>query len=221
MSAPEAYTISVLVGKAFWTWLQRLGGPGLLIIGIIDASAVPLPGSIDVFLIILVAHRPQDWLYYAFMATLGAVAGGYLTYRLAEKGEQETLEKRIGQNKAKNLYQRFKTHGFATVAVAALLPPPLPTFPVLLTAGALHFPRKNFLGALSAGRAVRYLALAYAAHIYGKKIIGLLSRYTKPILYAFIAVVVLGAVIGIVYYLKWYRPQKKQQRQHHEQPQHG
>ena len=74
------------------------------------------------------------------MATLGAVAGGYLTYRLAEKGEEETLERRIGQDRAKKLYQHFKVHGFATVAIAALLPPPLPTKPILLVAGACTIP---------------------------------------------------------------------------------
>jgi len=140
MSTPKAYTISVLLENAFWTSLHHLGGPGLLIIGIIDGSAVPLPGSIDVFLIILVAQRPEDWPYYALMATLGAVAGGYPAYRLAEKGEEETVERSIGQNRAETLHQHFKMHGFATVAIAALLPPPLPTKPILLVAGAFTTP---------------------------------------------------------------------------------
>lgn len=215
MSAAEAYTISVLLGNAFWTWLHRLGAPGLLIIGIIDASVVPLPGSIDVFLIILVAQRPEDWPYYALMATLGAVAGGYLTYRLGEKGEEETLERRIGQNRATKLYQHFKMHGFPTVAIAALLPPPLPTKPILLIAGALHYPHGNFLGALSIGRAIRYFALGYAAHIYGRAIVNIFSQYSTAILYTFIALVILGAILSLIC-LKWHRPRKKRQ----DQPQH-
>jgi len=216
MTAPEAYTISVLSGNAFWTWLHRLGGAGLLIIGITDASVVPLPGSIDVFLIILVAQRPEDWPYYAFMATLGAVAGGYITYRLAEKGEEKTLERRIGQNRAKKLYQHFKMHGFATVAIAALLPPPLPTKPILLIAGALHYPDRNFLGALSIGRAIRYFAVSYAAHIYGPAVVNIFSQYSRPILYTFIALVILGAILSLICF-KWYRPRKKRQ----DHPQHG
>lgn len=216
MSAPEAYIISVLVGNAFWTWLHRLGGPGLLIIATIDSSVVPMPGSIDVFLILLAAQRPQDWPYYAFMATLGAVAGGYLTYRLAERGEEKTLERRIGQNKAKKLYQHFKMHGFATVAIAALLPPPLPTKSILLVAGALHYPDRNFLGALSMGRAIRYFAIGYAAHIYGHAITSVFSQYSGPILYAFIALVILGAFVGPIY-LRWFRRRKHRQ----ERPQHG
>jgi membrane protein YqaA with SNARE-associated domain len=211
MSPPEAY-ISLLLGNAFWTWLHRLGGPGLLIIGIIDASIVPMPGSIDAFLIILVAQRPEDWPYYALMATLGAVAGGYLTYRLGEKGEEEALERRLGQNRAKKLYQHFKMHGFPTVAAAALLPPPLPTKAVLLVAGALHYPHRNFLAALSTGRAIRYFAVGYAAHIYGHAIVNIFSRYSRPILYTFIALAILGAILGRIY-LKWYRLRKKHQEQ--------
>lgn len=36
------------------------------------------PGSVDVFLILLSAHRRAWWAYYALMATLGEVLGGYL-----------------------------------------------------------------------------------------------------------------------------------------------
>ncbi|HEV2395726.1 MAG TPA: VTT domain-containing protein [Candidatus Sulfotelmatobacter sp.] len=187
----------------------------MLIIGIIDASVVPVPGSIDVFLIILVAQRPGDWPYYALMATCGAVTGGYITYRLAEKGEEKTLERRIGQNRANRRYHHFRMHGFITVAIAALLPPPLPTKPILVIAGALHYPNRNFLAALSTGRAIRYFAVGYAAHIYGRAITNIFSRYSRPILHAFIALVILGAILGVIF-VKWYRPKKK----HQDQPQH-
>lgn len=198
-------TLSLTVASGIWTWVHRLGGPGLIVVGIVDGSAVPIPGSIDVFLIILAAQHREWWPYYAFMATLGAVIGGYLTYRLAEKGGEETLEKRIGQQKAKKIYKRFKAHGFATVVTGAVLPPPFPTFPVILTAGALQYPRKNFLLALIVGRAARYFAVGFVAHIYGKAIIQTLSQYYKPLLYAFITLAVLGA-LGALFYFKWYRP---------------
>ena len=192
------------------TWLHRLGGPGLLIIGIIDGSALPLPGSIDVFVIILAAQHREWWPYYAFMATVGAVAGGYLTYRLAEKGGKEMLEKKIGEKRAEKLYKRFEHRGFGTVAVAAILPPPLPTFPVLLTAGALQYPRNKFLTALGAGRAARYFAVAFVAHLYGEAIISALSPYYKPILYSLLGLACVGGIAAVVYF-KWYRPKKQRE----------
>ncbi len=38
--------------------------------------------------------------YYAFMGTVGEVAGGYLTYRLAAKGGEETLERKAASTSA-------------------------------------------------------------------------------------------------------------------------
>lgn len=199
---------SVVLESAFWTWLLRLGGPGLILLGVVDNSAIPLPGSMDLLVIILAAHHRGWWPYYALMATIGAVIGGYLTYRLAEKGGEETLEKKVGKERSEKVYRRFKKHGFATVAIGAMLPPPFPIVPFLLAAGALKYPRKNFIAALGAGRAARFLTVAYLAHLYGKAIIGWVSRYYRPLLYALIALAVLGGIAALVYF-KWYRPRHK------------
>lgn len=206
----RAFASLVLAGS-FWTWLQRLGGPGLILLGLLDNSAIPLPGSMDLLVILLSAHHREWWPYYALMATLGALLGGYLTYRLAERGGEETLEKKVGKRRAEKVYSRFKKHGFATVAVGAMLPPPFPIVPFLLAAGALKYPRKNFLFALGVGRAARFTAIAYLAHRYGKGIIGWVSRYYQPLLYTLIILAVLGGIAALVYF-KWYRPK-------HEKPQ--
>ncbi len=204
--------VAVAQENPLWTWLLRLGGPGLIALGLADNSAVPLPGSMDLLLIILSARNPERWPYYAFMATVGAVIGGYVTYKLAERGGEETLEKKVGKQRAEKVYRRFKQHGFATVAIGAMLPPPVPIVPFLIAAGALKYPRRNFLAALALGRAVRFTAVGYLAHRYGQGIIGWVSKYYQPLLYALIALGVLGG-IGFLVYLKWYRPkQPKQQR---------
>ena len=55
-----------------WGWLERLGGLGLILLGILDNSPVPVPGSMDALTIILAAHQKAWWPYYAAMATVGA-----------------------------------------------------------------------------------------------------------------------------------------------------
>lgn len=207
----RVFAFLVLAGS-FWTWLQRLGGPGLILLGVLDNSAIPLPGSMDLLVILLSAHHREWWPYYALMATAGALVGGYLTYRLAEKGGEETLEKKVGKRRAEKVYSRFKKHGFATVAVGAMLPPPFPIVPFLLAAGALKYPRKNFLLALGVGRAARFTAVAYLAHRYGKGIVGWVSRYYQPLLYTLITLAVLGGVAALVYF-KWYRPRHEEPKQ--------
>src|SRR5438552_4736359 len=64
---------------------------GLYSARLLDSSVIPLPGSMDVLTIILSARKQELWLYYALMATIGSVIGGYVTYRLARKGGKYTL----------------------------------------------------------------------------------------------------------------------------------
>jgi membrane protein YqaA with SNARE-associated domain len=210
-------SLSLLVTNPLWTWLHRLGGPGLIMLGILDNSAIPLPGSMDVFVILLAAeHRPW-WPYYAFMATVGAVVGGYLTYRLGEKGEEETLERKIGKKRAEKAYKMFRKRGFLRIVVGSIMPPPFPMSPLLLAFGALHYPRKKFLTALSLGRGVRYFALAYMAHVYGKQIIGWLTKYYHPLLYILIGLASAGG-IGALVYFKWFRPKRQREERERGEP---
>ena len=191
-----------------------MGGPGLILLGILDNSVVPLPGSMDAVVILLAAYQRSLWPYYGFMATIGAMLGGFLTFRLGEKGEEETLEKKIGKSRAEKVYRRFRKRGFTTLAISSLMPPPFPMSPVLLAAGAMHYPRRKFFSSIALGRGIRYLGLAYLGQIYGRAIITSLSKYYEPVLYVFIALAVLAAV-GALLYFKWYRPKRQREERAH------
>jgi membrane protein YqaA with SNARE-associated domain len=208
---------AALYVSALRSWLHRLGGAGLVLLGIADNSLIPLPGSMDVFTVLLSARNRDWWFYYAFMATVGAVLGGYLTYRLAEKGGEETLEKKIGKWRAEGIYQRFEKRGSFWVFLGAVLPPPTPIVPFLMAAGVLHHPKRKFLAALSAGRGLRYFALAYVGRSYGRAIIGFLSQYYRPVLYALITLAVLGASATLLYF-KYYRPRRRREQQERGEP---
>src|SRR5438874_9719111 len=71
--------------RSLLAWTRRVGGPGLIVLGVLDNSAIPLPGSQDAMVILLAASEKTWWPYYALMATAGAVLGGYITYRLARQ----------------------------------------------------------------------------------------------------------------------------------------
>jgi membrane protein YqaA with SNARE-associated domain len=189
---------SVLIGR----WVVRLGGPGLVLLGIADNSVVPLTGSMDVLTIWLSASHREIWPYYAFMATIGAVLGGYITYALGRKGGQEALEHKLNKKKAKRVLTKFGRWGFRTVFVGAILPPPFPLVPVLLAAGALQYPRKKFLGALALGRSVRYLLVAGVGSLYGKQITAFFSRYYKPAVLILVGLAVLGGIFTLLEYLR-------------------
>jgi membrane protein YqaA with SNARE-associated domain len=200
----------LITADSTWKWLHRLGGPGLILLGIADNAPFGVPaGSVDVCVILFSAHR--GWWAYALMATVGEVLGGYLTYRLAEKGGQETLEKKVGKPHAEKLYKDFEKRGFMTVFTGSILPPPFPFTSVLMAAGVMQYPRKKFFSALTAGRALRFLADAYLGRIYGQRMIDFFSRHYRPTLYFLIGLAVMTGIGALVYY-KWYRPraQRKQ-----------
>lgn len=183
-------------------WLFRMGGPGLILIGLADNSVVPLTGSMDVLTIYLAASQRQSWIYYAFMATLGAVAGGYITYFLARKGGKETLERKFSKRRADKLCKRFEKWGFGGVFIPALLPPPFPLVPFLIAAGAMQYSRRKFLLALVLGRAIRYSIVAGLGVHYGKPILGFFSHYYKAAVLVLVGLALIGSAFTLAGYLR-------------------
>src|SRR6266853_6981873 len=169
-----------LLAVSVWRQLRRMGGPGLVLLGIADNSVIPLVGSMDVLTIWLAARHREPWPYYALMATLGAVIGGYITYALARKGGKQAMERKLSQKRAAKVYATFERWGFFAVAVPALMPPPFPFVPFLLAAGAMQYSPKKFLGALTLGRGVRYTIVAGLGYLYGNHIVRFFARSYTP-----------------------------------------
>lgn len=213
----QAMSASLLLISKMLEWFHRLGGPGLILLGIVDNSVVPVPGSMDVVVILLSAYHHSWWPYYAFMATVGAVVGGFFTYRLGEKGGEETLEKKIGKKRAQKVYAQFRKRGFTMIVVNSVLPPPFPMSPMLIAAGAMHYPLKTFFSSLSLGRGLRFFAVAYLGHIYGGAIISALSQYYKPVLYGLLGLAALGGIAALLYF-KWYRPKRQREERQRGEP---
>jgi membrane protein YqaA with SNARE-associated domain len=195
--------LQFLIAVSVWTWLRHLGGVGLVLLGLADNSVVPLPGSMDVLTIYLAARHRQLWWYYAFMATVGAVIGGYITYALARKGGKEAFERKLSSKRAAKVFERFERWGFGAVALPALLPPPFPIVPFLLAAGALQYSRKKFVAALALGRAVRFTIVAGLGAIYGRHIVRFFSRYYKPALFTLIGLAVIAGIVSLIQYYRY------------------
>lgn len=178
-------------------WLYHLGGPGLIVLGIVDSSVIPIPGSMDALTIVLAAHHRQFWPYYALMATIGSVFGAYITFRLAHQGK-EHLRETLRHGWKKTATDFFKKWRFWAIAVPAILPPPIPVVPFVVAAGATDYSWKRFLGAMTLGRVVRYFLLAYFANLYGRRIMAIFSKYGWPIVYGLIALAILSAIGGFI-----------------------
>jgi membrane protein YqaA with SNARE-associated domain len=195
--------LSSIVASSVWHWLRHLRSLGLIAVGIADNSVIPMPGSMDVLTIWLAASERRYWPFYAFMATLGALLGGYITYALAREGGKEAFERKLQKKQAAKVYRRFKRWGFWAVALPAILPPPFPIVPFLLAAGALQYPRKRYLGALAVGRGIRFTVLAGLGALYGDAIVGFFSKYYKPALAILIGLAVLGGILALIEYVRY------------------
>jgi len=191
-----------LLALSIWRQLRRLGGPGLVLLGIADNSVIPLTGSMDVLTIWLAARHREPWPYYALMATLGAVIGGYITYALARKGGKEAMQRKLSQKRAVQVSQAFERWGFFAVAVPALMPPPFPFVPFLLAAGAMQYSPKKFLGALTLGRGIRYSIAAGLGYLYGNPVLRFFSRYDTAAVAMLVGLALIGGVLSLVQYLR-------------------
>jgi membrane protein YqaA with SNARE-associated domain len=183
-------------------WLFHLGGLGLIPLGVLDNSLIPLPGTMDVATIILSARQEQLWLYYALMATAGTVIGGFVTYRIARKGGKQVLESRFSSVRVVKVCEIFGRWGFGSIAISALLSPPVPIVPFLLASGATQYPAKEFLLALTLGRTLRYVILAYFSARYGKHIIALITEHGHPVVVTAIMVVFFATAASFYFWGK-------------------
>jgi membrane protein YqaA with SNARE-associated domain len=185
-----------------WRTLRRLGGLGLILMGLIDSSVIPTPGGLDALTIVLTAHERDSWIYYAAMATIGSVLGGYITYRLGRKGGEQALARKLSKKKIEKVHRAFERWGFATIFVPALLPPPAPLGPFLLGAGAMDYPLVKFLATLTVARALRFTLVAYLASVYGQRVFRFLMRHYTVMLWALIALAVLTGVGITIYFVR-------------------
>ena len=188
-------------------WIYHLGGLGFIPLGLLDASIIPVPGSMDVLIIILCARRSDMWIYYAIMATIGSVLGGFATYRLARRGGKEMVARRFTARTLKKVYSIFERWGFCSIAIPALLPPPVPMVPFVLAAGALQYSVRKFLMALTLGRAARFTILGFLSARYGRRMLSYFSQHGHPFL-----VTVIGIVLVAVAALLFYFARKRKRR---------
>src|SRR6202171_3703458 len=113
--------VAPAVARSVRRWIFRLGGLGFIPLGLLDSSVIPVPGSMDVLTIFLSARKQELWLYYALMATVGSVMGGFVTYRLARKGGKETLESKFRARTLEKVYRIIGRLGVGGIAIPALV----------------------------------------------------------------------------------------------------
>ncbi len=194
---------------SLWTALRRWGGPGLLVLGVVDSSLLPTFGSLDVFTAVLAARHRDLWWYYAAMSTAGSVLGAYITYKLAYRAGMGWLQKKLGTKWVDRINRVISRWGVAAVFVPAIAPPPFPTSPFLAGAGALQFPLPKFLLSFTSARIIRYGAIAYIAAHYGRRVVRML-RHPQQYLGVSVAITVIVILLIVLGSMLWERRERRE-----------
>jgi membrane protein YqaA with SNARE-associated domain len=170
--------------------LLALGWPGLLAIAIVDSSGVPLPGGVDVVVILLSAQQPALFPLAALLAAGGSAIGCWVLYRVGRKGGSAVLA-RVSP-KTRDRVQRTVRHNDVLAVSAAMLgPPPFPTKVFVLMAGVVGMDAKRFVAAVFTGRLVRYGAEGWLAARFGDRAGALLEEHAATIGLVLVASVLL------------------------------
>ena len=183
-------------------WLAHLGGLGLFAVAIVDSSIIPLPlpGSTDLLLLWLIAHRGNPFLL-ALIAISGSLVGGYTTWLIGRKGGEAALRRYVPARLLGRVVVWVKNHPVLAVFLPAVLPPPIPLSPFVLASGALSVSRSRFLLAFGAARTLRYSLIAWLGVAYGRHVVrlwtGTLQKWSTPLLCIFVALVLGGICMGI------------------------
>ena len=175
---------------------------GLVLLGVFDSSMLFfMPYGIDALVIILAA-RHEDWFWlYPLLATAGSVAGAATTFWIGRKIGEVGLARFVPKRRLDRIRQRVSHGGAPAVALAvpAIMPPPFPLTPFILTCGALAINTWRFFSIFASMRLLRFGTEAVLATIYGRGILRVLeSDVFQFVIVAFVVVAVVGSVVSIV-----------------------
>lgn len=181
-------------------FLATLGGFGIFLLGIVDASLLFLPLALDILVVVLSARNHDLWPYYAGMAALGSVIGCCTTDWIGRKGGQKGLERRLSKRRLQFFQKRVQASSGIALAVASVAPPGVPLFtPVVLVASALGYPRAKLLAIVGAFRFLRFCAEGLLAVWFGRRILRLAnSPEAQHVITAVIAISLIGSVWAMI-----------------------
>jgi membrane protein YqaA with SNARE-associated domain len=160
--------------------LLSFGLIGVFLVSIVDSSFVPLPvpGVTDIMVIVLAAHK-ANLVLLVLAASAGSAIGGFVSYKVGHSGGMAFLEKHVPRRIFQRVCGWMQNHAILSVALPAVLPPPMPLSPFVLAAGALNMRLRTFMTAFTTSRLVRHIAAAWVGVHFGPSVLHIWNMFTR------------------------------------------
>jgi membrane protein YqaA with SNARE-associated domain len=176
-----------------WSLLKPLGAWGVFAIAGIDSALLGMP--LDPVVAGYVYATPSLFLLYAAMAAGGSALGSAVLYVIGYKGGEVLLERRMSKSKFEKMRASFDRHEFWALMFPAMIPPPFPFKVFVLAAAAFEMNFWHFLGAIFAGRFLRFTILALLVIKFGPEVVGFVGKLAAEHLAAILLAV--AAALGL------------------------
>jgi membrane protein YqaA with SNARE-associated domain len=186
-------------------WIQTvlvpmLGAPGMFVVAFLDSSFLSFPEINDILLVTSSSLHPGHAWIYAIMTTLGSLAGCLVMWYLGRRGGEAFLVRRFGAARVEKTRAAFQRWDVLTLAIPAVLPPPMPFKIFVVSAGVFGFSGKRLAITLLVARGLRYAFWAAMGAFYGDEALEWLERFDAwfsqhgPLL----LVGILGVVVAVL-----------------------
>jgi membrane protein YqaA with SNARE-associated domain len=161
-------------------FLLSFGLVGLFLVSIVDSSFIPLPipGVTDIMVVVLAAQH-SNLILLVGITTLGSALGGLFSHKVGQAGGMAFIEKHISPRIFRRVCDWMERHAVLSVALPAILPPPMPLSPFVLAAGALQMSRKKFMISFTVSRFLRHCAAAAIGIYFGPHVLHIWNLFSR------------------------------------------
>lgn len=193
--------LSTALLALFW----KFGGPGLLVLGILDSSFLFAPLGNDLLVVGMSARYGSvaRMLYYAAMSTVGSVLGCLLVDVVMRTAGEKGLEKHLPKARFNYVKRKVERNAAWALVLASVAPPPFPFTPFIMAASALQYPRTRMLGVVGAARMARFVLLGFLALRFGRSILQWAqNEWVQRTLVGLIVLCTIGSVVSVVGWIR-------------------
>lgn len=169
----------ILARYTAWIWglLKVLGVWGPFAIAFADSALLGMP--IDAIVATYVYQDRHRLLLYVILASAGSALGSIPLYLIGYLGGEKVLRKRISEERFQKIHDQFEKHEFWALMFPGMLPPPMPFKVFVLAAAVFEMRFTDFLGAIFAGRFIRFMLLALLTLWLGPHVVQLAGGLLK------------------------------------------